>query len=50
MKENYVKVRKIDYDEMLDTSTRVDVIQDLVRSGQVLEVGEIFEILGILVK
>lgn len=50
MEEKTVQVNKAEYDELQDTNTRVDVIQELINAGHPLNIRTIFDILGILVK
>lgn len=47
MEEKTVTVNKAEYDELLDTNTRVDVLQELVNSGHVLNLDFVLDVLGI---
>lgn len=50
MGENLVVISKAEYDELQDTNTRVDVLQELINAGHPLNIRTVFDILGILVK
>ena len=47
MGENLVVISKAEYDELQDINTRVDVLQELVNSGHVLNLNSVLDILGI---
>lgn len=47
MEEKTVQVNKAEYDELQDTNTRVDVLQELVNTGHLLNLETVLDILGI---
>lgn len=47
MEEKTVTVNKTEYDELQDTNTRVDVLQELINTGHILNLETVLDILGI---
>lgn len=47
MGENLVVISKAEYDELQDINTRVDVLQELINNGHILQLDLVFDILGI---